>query len=73
MAQFKPVMVNNKSNLDNVAPVAGQYIVVIDANELYLDKGPTLEERVKVSQNVYIQATEPTNMKKDDIWFVTEE
>ena len=61
------------AQFNNVAPVAGQYIVVINANELYLDKGSTLEERVKVSQNVYIQATEPTNMKKDDIWFVTEE
>lgn len=73
MAQFKPIMVNNKDDLTNVKPVAGQYIVVINANELYLDKGSTLAERVKVSQNVYIQATEPTNVKSGDIWMQIEE
>lgn len=72
MAIFKPVMVKNKNDLNNIVPVPGQYIIVTDANELYLDKGFTLKEREKVSQNIYIQATEPTNMKKDDIWFVIE-
>lgn len=71
MAQFKPIMVNNKNDLDTVPRVAGQYIVVINANELYLDKNDA--ERVKVSQNVYTQAETPTNAKAGDIWFVTEE
>ena len=70
MAQFKPIMVENKDNLQNVNIVDGQYIVVMDKNELYLDKAG---KREKVSQNVYIQADEPTNMKAGDIWLVTEE
>ena len=70
MAQFKPIMVENKDNLQNVNIVDGQYIVVMDKNELYLDKAG---KREKVSQNVYIQADEPTNMKTGDIWLVTEE
>lgn len=65
MALFKPVMVSNKADLDSVAIVDGQYIVVINANELYLDKG---EVREKVSQNVYIQMDEPSNPKTGDIW-----
>ena len=67
---FKPVMVNNKKDLDTVSIVDGQYIVVIDANELYLDKNGIRE---KVSQNVYIQTEEPTNPKNGDIWFQIEE
>ena len=67
---FKPVMVNNKKDLDTVSIVDGQYIVVIDANELYLDKNGIRE---KVSQNIYIQAEEPTNPKNGDIWFQIEE
>lgn len=67
---FKPVMVNNKKDLDIVSIIDGQYIVVIDANELYLDKG---EVREKVSQNIYIQVDAPTAPKNGDIWFQTEE
>ena len=70
MAQFKPIMVENKDNLQNVKIVDGQYIVVMDKNELYLDKAG---KREKVSQNVYTQASEPVNAKIGDIWFVTEE
>ena len=65
MAQFKPIMVANKASLANVAEVVGQYIVVIDSNELYLD---TKDGRVKVSQNVYIQNTQPTGAKAGDVW-----
>ena len=72
MAQFKPVMVQNKSSLSKIDYLSGQYIVVIDENELYLDN-PATQKREKVSQNVYTQATEPTNAKTGDIWFVAEE
>lgn len=80
MAIFKPVMVQSKATLDErdadnklkIPVIPGQYIVVIDENELYLDKEGG---RVKVSQNIYIQpeSNEPTNMKTGDVWFVTEE
>lgn len=72
MAQFKPVMVQSKATLDTVPLQAGQYIVVINENELYLDKP---EGRVKVSQNIYIQPedTAPINAKEGDVWFVTAE
>ena len=72
MAIFKPIMVQKKENLSSVTKKGGQYIVVIDENELYLDKSET--ERVKVSQNIYIQpeGNVPTNAKNGDVWFVTE-
>lgn len=72
MAIFKPIMVQKKENLSSVTKKGGQYIVVIDENELYLDKSET--ERVKVSQNIYIQpeSNVPTNAKNGDVWFVTE-
>ena len=70
MALFKPVMVEKKADLNTVPVVDGQYVVVIDANELYLDKDTVRE---KVSQNVYIQAEAPTNPKNGDIWFEIEE
>jgi hypothetical protein len=74
MAIFKPVMVQSKATLNTVEPKAGQYIVVIDENELYLDKSDKKEGRVKVSQNIYIQpeSNVPTNAKTGDVWFVTE-
>ena len=69
MAQFKPIMVANKTGLADVAVVVGQYIVVIDSNELYLD---TKNGRVKVSQNVYVSKSAPAQPKKGDVWLVTE-
>ena len=71
MAQFKPVMVKDKAALENVAVVVGQYIVVTDDSELYLD---TNNGRIKTSQNIYIQSENnaPTSAKKGDIWFVVE-
>ena len=75
--QFKPVMVQSKANLGAIGADPGQYIVVIDSGELYLDKedGNGAVTRVKVSQNVYIQpeTPAPANAKAGDIWFVTEE
>ena len=70
MAQFKPVMVNEKANLMNVPIVDGQYIVVVDSKEIYLDRGA---ERVKMSNNTVTQATEPVNPVKGDVWFEIEE
>lgn len=72
MSLFKPVMVNKKTDLteEKIPIIDGQYIIVIDANELYLDKNGVRE---KVSQNVYIQATEPKDPKNGDIWFQIEE
>jgi len=74
MAQFKPVMVAQKTNLDTIIKKAGQYVVVLDAGEVYIDKleGGTVV-RKKASQNVYIQDTEPTTPSNGDIWFVTAE
>ena len=65
MVLFKPVMVEKKADLNTIPVVNGQYVVVIDANELYLDKDGARE---KVSQNVYIQADEPSSPKAGDIW-----
>lgn len=70
MALFKPVMVEKKADLNTVPVVNGQYVVVIDANELYLDKDGARE---KISQNIYIQAAAPTAPKNGDIWFQIEE
>lgn len=69
---FKPVVVDRKIDLtaDNVPIINGQYIVVIDSNELYLDKDNI---RTKVSQNIFIQADKPLTPKNGDIWFQIEE
>ena len=72
---FKPIMVKNKKDLDSVPKNPGQYIVVIDAGELYLDKIKEGEiVREKTSQNIYLQpesAEAPKNAKEGDLWFVT--
>lgn len=73
MAAFKPVMVANKSNLDSVPAVPGQYIIVRDVGEIYLDHSASKADREKVSQNTFIQKEEPINPKNGDIWFETEE
>ena len=76
MAQFKPVMVQNKANLDTVEKAAGQYLVVIDANELYIDKtnAAGVVVREKVSQNTFFSTENetPVNAKEGDMWFVIE-
>lgn len=74
MSQFKPIMVAQKINLDTVIKKSGQYIVVLDAGEVYIDKleGDTVV-RKKTSQNVYVQDTEPLTPNNGDIWFVTTE
>ena len=71
---FKPVMVENKKDLDSIPKNPGQYIVVTDAGELYLDKIKGQEViREKTSQNIYLQpesAEAPKNAKEGDLWFV---
>lgn len=68
MAQFKPIMVEKKEDLDKIPIKAGQYIVITNeaANEVYLDKTNT--ERIKVNQNVYMQDFEPQDARIGDIW-----
>lgn len=76
MAQFKPIMVAKKENLDSISKIAGQYIVVLDASEVYIDKQIGTEVvREKASQNIYMQTESaiPENPKTGDIWFVIEE
>ena len=75
MAQFKPVMINKKADFSatNPAPKSGQYIVIIDAKELYLDTSDSISGRKKISNNVYVQATAPVNPTAGDVWFETAE
>lgn len=69
MAQFQPIMVNEKANLDSVTVIDGQYIVVVDTNEIYIDKDGV---RTKVSgANVTVGTAEPANPAEGDIWIVT--
>ena len=57
---FKPVMVNNKIDLNKVEKKPGQYIVVNDVGEVYIDKelknGNIVRERS--SQNIFINPLE---------------
>lgn len=69
MSLFKPVLVENKTKLNTVPIIDGQYIIVIDANELYLDHQGSRE---KASQNVYIQLNYPESPKEGDIFLQTE-
>lgn len=68
---FKPIMVQKEANLSNVDLIAGQYIVVLDTQRIYLDKlvSDNKVERVKASnENLYVQADAPTLPKEGDIW-----
>lgn len=72
MAQFKPIMVEKKEDLNKIPIKAGQYIVITDeaANEVYLDKTNT--DRIKVNQNVFMQSNEPDSPRIGDIWIEIE-
>lgn len=76
MAQFKPVMIDLKEKLKDIDKKEGQYIIVVDKNEVYVDKlvdGEIVRE--KVSQNIY-SGTTPNlngNYKDGDIWIQTED
>ena len=73
MSLFKPVMVGTKTNLDTVELIEGQYIIVLDKSELYVDKrknGALIRE--KANQNIYCQNSEPIEAKNGDFWFEIE-
>ena len=71
MSLFKPVLVETKSKLDTVAITDGQYIIVVDTKEIFVDKGT---ERIPVNRSgIFIQANEPTNAVEGDVWFQLEE
>lgn len=73
---FKPVLVNNKDKFDEdtIPKIDGQYIIIADSKEIYIDEkiGENIE-RKRVNKNIYIQSGEPVNPIVGDIWIVTEE
>ena len=67
MSLFKPVLVNTKDKLNTVDIIDGQYIIVVDTKELFVDKG---NQRLPVSRSgIFIQAEEPTDAVDGDLWF----
>ena len=76
MSLFKPVLVENKTSLDGVTKVNGQYIIVVDTKEIYVDRlaADGTVERVGVNRgNVFLQPNEPENPVEGDIWLEIEE
>lgn len=74
MAQFKPIMVENIKDLEKIAIKAGQFIIVRNQNEIYLDNTDNIRE--KISQNIYMSSEEPkisTEFNEGDIWVQIEE
>ena len=75
MSLFKPVLVEHKTSLDSVTKVNGQYIIVVDTKEIFVDKADADGNivRANVSRSgVFIQAEEPANAVEGDLWFQTE-
>lgn len=75
MSLFKPVLVEHKTSLDSVTKVNGQYIIVVDTKEIYVDRlaADGTVERVGVNRgNVFLQSNEPVNPVEGDIWLQTE-
>lgn len=75
MSLFKPVLVEHKTSLDSVTKVNGQYIIVVDTKEIYVDKlaADGTVERVGVNRgNVFLQSNAPENPVEGDIWLQTE-
>ena len=71
MSLFKPVLVETKSKLDTVDIIDGQYIIVVDTKEIYVDKGI---QRLPMSRSgFFIQAEQPIDAAEGDIWFQLEE
>ena len=76
MSLFKPVLVEHKTSLDSVTKVNGQYIIVVDTKEIYVDRlaADGTVERVGVNRgNVFLQSNEPESKAEGDIWLQTEE
>lgn len=69
---FQPVLVATASKLNTVAIKDGQYIIVTDVNELYVDMDGV---RKRVSNKAFVQKEKdaPINPVKGDIWVVTTE
>jgi hypothetical protein len=75
MSLFKPVLVEHKTSLDSVTKVNGQYIIVVDTKEIYVDRLAVdgTVERVGVNRgNVFLQSNAPLNPVEGDIWLQTE-
>ena len=75
MSLFKPVLVENKTSLDSVTKVNGQYIIVVDTKEIYVDRlaADGTVERIGVNRgNVFLQSNAPENPVEGDIWLQTE-
>ena len=75
MSLFKPVLVEHKTSLDSVTKVNGQYIIVVDTKEIYVDRlaADGTIERVGVNRgNVFLQSNVPENPAEGDIWLQTE-
>ena len=70
MISFKPIMVQDKESLDRIPKITGQYIVVLDDNEIYID---TPDGRKKNTQNIFTQSYAPEYATEGDLWIVTEE
>jgi hypothetical protein len=67
---FQPVLVSDASKLSTVEIKDGQYIIVTDTNEVYVDMNNV---RKRTSTKAFVQSTAPTNPIEGDIWLVTEE
>ena len=67
---FQPVLVSDANKLSTVEIKNGQYIIVTDTNEVYVDMNNV---RKRTSTKAFVQSTAPTNPIEGDIWLVTEE
>lgn len=69
---FQPIIVEQKNDLVSLSQKNGQFIVVIDTQEIFLDKN---NERIQIgkSQDTYVSSVEPNSPSEGQLWFVTEE
>lgn len=67
---FQPVLVSDARKLSTVKIKNGQYIIVTDTNEVYVDMDNV---RKRTSTKAFVQSTAPTNPIEGDIWLVTKE
>ena len=68
---FQPIIVEQKKDLVSLSVVNGQFIVVIDTQEIFLDKG---NERIQIgkSQSIHVGPEEPSLPSEGQLWFETE-
>ena len=68
---FQPIIVEKKKDLVSLSVVNGQFIVVIDTQEIFLDKG---NKRIQIgkSQDIYVSSDEPSSPSEGQLWFKTE-